>query len=162
MQELFFIANKVYLNFVTGNYHEALVNLNIILNNKKSNVRQDINSWTRIFQLLIHFEKGNTELLPYLIKSIYRDLLQKNKLYKTEKIFIQFIRHKLAPVKSKKDQIAAFKVLKDELMKACNDPLEAGFQENNIVINWLESKIQNQTIEDILREKSGYVLEGEE
>ena len=42
-------------------------------------------------------------------------------------------------------------------MNVCDDPLEAEFQENNVAVYWLESKIQNRSIEDILRKKSGFI-----
>ena len=119
---------------------------------------QDHYSLARMFQLLIHFEKGNMGLLPYLIKSVYRYLLQKKRLYKAESILIHFLRTQLNKIKTKKDQIEAFKSLKEELDAILDDPIEAVHLENAYLIPLLESKIKNKPLEEILREKSGYVL----
>ena len=109
----------------------------------------------RYFKL---FVAGNTELLPYIVKSVYRNLMQRKQLYKTENIFIQFIRTRFNNIRSTNDQIDAFKALREELLQIGDDPMEARFLEFFDIISWLESKIYNRPFEDVLREKSGYVL----
>ena len=155
--ELFFTMNISLLYFCQGKYKKSLTYLNVILNDNK-NLRQDRYSFARIFQLMIHLEKENTDYLPYLVKSVYRYIMQKKNIYKLEAIFINFIKTKLHKINSKKDQIEAFKVLREELIGICDDPMEAKFLENFDIISWLDSKIENRPFEEILREKSGYVL----
>ena len=150
--------NTALLHFLNGDYHKALLQLNTILNEEKNNLDLDKYTFLKIFQLIVHFEKGNYDFLPYIIKSVYRDLMQRKKLYKVEKVLILFLRIKLNKIKTKKDELKAFKGLKEELISICKDPQEARFMEEFDVISWLESKIENRPLDDILREKSGYVL----
>ena len=155
--ELQIILNKAMLYLGKGNYKNALACTNTILNKKNNILLQEDYILAKIIQLLIHFEKGNMDLLSYLIKSVYRYLLQKKQLYKAENILIHFIR--INEIKTPKDQIEAFKILKEELDSICNDPLEAIYLENSYLIPLLESKIKNKPLEEILREKSGYVMD---
>ena len=156
-------ANMSYLHFINGEFSKALSKLNLILNNYQIhlNLDKDEHNSIKVFQLILHFDKGNTELLPYLLKSFYRHLMQRKQLYKAESIFIGFIRRILISKKNKWDQIEDFKSLREELLKICKDPMEARFLENFDVISWLKSKIENRSFEEILREKSGYTLKEE-
>ena len=157
--ELFIIINKTMLYYGNGDHRNSLACINTIFNSKNINVLQDHYSLARMFQLLIHFEKGNTDLLPYLVKSVYRYLLQKKQLYKAETILFRFLRTQLNEIKTTKDQVGAFKTLKEELDGICNDPMEAVYLENSYLIPLLESKIKNKPLEEILREKSGFILD---
>ena len=160
LYDLFFIASKAELHFGNGDYHKALANINIILNNKKNYLSQDHYNFCRIFQLIIHFEKENAELMPYLLKSFYRHLMKKNQLYKVEKIFLKFIATSLEN-KTVKDQIEDFKLLRDELLNISEDPMEAIFLANFDVISWLQSRIEKRPFGEVLREKWGYPLKEE-
>ena len=159
MFELVFNVNRALLYFGNKDYQKAIFCNNLILNKKKEDLREDQYSYAKIFQLILHFEKGNSELLPYLVKSCYRYLLQKNKLHKIENTFLLFIRTKAFHISTKKDQIEAFKALREELIIASEDSIGARFLEFFDIISWLESKIKNRSFESILREKSGYGLE---
>ena len=150
------------LYFANGDYHKALKKCNLILDDKTINLEHSTYSYYKVFQLIIHFEKENTELIPYLVKSIYKYLLQRKKLFNTERILMQFFRTGLKTINSKQDQIKAFKALKEGLAKAFEDPIEARFLEYFDVISWLESKIENREFGEILRVKSGYVPEENE
>ena len=158
MLELFFNMNKAILYFGNKDYNKALAYLNVVMNDNRTNLRQDIYSFARIFQLIIHFEKENRDLLPYLVKSVYRYLMQRKQLHKVEDHLIRFIRIKLSKINTKSDQTEAFKALKEELVEICNDSMEAIFLELFDFVSWLESKIENRPFEEILQEKSGYVL----
>ena len=159
IQELHFYYGTAQLYFGIRDYKKALASLNVILNDNKTNFRPEVHNIARILYLIIHFEKGNTELLPYLIKSVYRYLMQKKQLHKVENLFIWFIRTKLDKMNTKSNQIEAFKTLREELLEICKDPMEARFLEFFDIISWLESKIENRSFGEILREKSGYALE---
>ena len=158
---LLFRANLALLHLINKQYHEALMNINFVLNENKDYLRDDHYSVMRIIQLVIHFEKGNTDLLPYLIKSFYKYLIQKKQLHKTENIFIHFLRTRIDKMNTKKDQEEAFKALREELLQIYNDPLEKRFLKFFDILSWLESKIKNRPFEEIIREKSGYISKEE-
>ena len=48
-----------------------------------------------------------------------------------------------------------FNSLREELLNISKDPFEARFMEFLDIISWLESKIENRPLGEILREKSG-------
>ena len=159
VNKLLFISNKAFLYFGKGDYHNAIVNVNIILNDKNNHLSQDVYSLIRIFNLIIHFEKGNIDLLPYLLKSLYRFLMQKKKLHETEKKILKFIGEIIFSRKNTIGYIEHFKILKRELLNVSDDPMEARFMEVFDIISWLDSKIEYRPFGEILREKSGYTLE---
>ena len=156
-----FVVNKALLYFGNNEYHNALDCLNEVLNHEKNYISHEFYSFARLFELIIHWEKGSNEFLPYLIKSLYRYFLQNKKLHKIENLFIEFAKTRLHNIKNTKDQIEAFKILRGELSVISEDPIEARLLKFFDVISWLESKIQNRPFEEILREKSGYTLEEE-
>ena len=159
--ELSFNLNKALFYFGNNDYHKAISCINFILNKKKADVLEDHYSFAKIFSLILHFERGNIELLPYLIRSVYRYLLRKNKLYIIESVFLEFIRTKLFLINNKKDFIEAFQSLREKLIIVFENPLETIFLEFFDIISWLESKIEGRPFGEILREKSGYTLEEE-
>lgn len=160
LNELFFIVSKSYLYFGCGDYRKALTNINLVLNEKRTQVSLEHDIFIRVFHLIIHFEKGNIGLLPYLLKSLYRYLMQKKQLHKMERIFMKFIGSSLNKKKIK-NYIEDFKLLREELLNISNNPMEETFLNHIDVISWLESKIDNRPFGEILREKSGCALEEE-
>ena len=157
--EPLFIANQTLLYFRCGDYHKALANINFILNDVNIQLSPENYNSLRILHLMIHFDKGNIELLTYLLKSLYRYLKNKKQLYQAENIFLKFITNNLSSINHSRNQIEDFNSLREELLKISNDPFEAGFLEFLDIISWLESKIENRPFAEILQEKSGYLIE---
>ena len=157
--ELILKTNLAILHFVNKNYSKALKELHEILIEEKNNFAIDQYNFIKIFQLIVHFEKGNTDILPYIIKSVYRHLLQGKKLYKVENALLEFLKVKLYKIKTQRDLTEAFKSLKAELEVICMNPQEETFMEIFDVISWLQSKIEKRPLEEILMEKSGYFIE---
>lgn len=58
--------------FYTGNFAQALDYINKILNNIESKNRFDLVLCAHLLHIMIHYEIGNYQLLPYLIKSTKR------------------------------------------------------------------------------------------
>jgi hypothetical protein len=154
--------NETILNYTTcciffgaGNFPAANQYLNRILNDTQSDLRSDILSFARILQLLIHYELGNTDLLPYLIRSTYRYLYKRKSLYRFEAVVLSFIRKKLPGTASRKELLHAFAALKKEIVKLSRDPFGQTALEYFDFISWLESKISGRRFSDIVREKAG-------
>jgi tetratricopeptide (TPR) repeat protein len=61
--------NFAVLFFSIKNYSAALKELEYILSRKKQSLASDYKEYARLLLLFVHFEKGNYELLPYLIRS---------------------------------------------------------------------------------------------
>lgn len=81
----------IKLNMIIENYKEALKYSNIIINDNSFKNREDILTYVRLLNLIIHFELNNDITIEYLSSSTINFLKRKKRLYKTEKEVINFI-----------------------------------------------------------------------
>src|SRR5439155_27309205 len=105
-----------------------------------------------ILNLIVHYELGNEDILPYIVKSTYRFLYNRNRLYKFENSVLGFIAKKLPHITTGQEITEAFKKLKAELQEITKDPFEKRALEYFDFISWLESKIENRPFAEIVRE----------
>ena len=140
--------------FGIGQYKKALFWLNKILNYPEFNLREDVYCYARIYNLIIHYELDNNDLMEYTVKSTFRFLHKRNRLYKFENIILDFIGKKLPKLISSKQQIFAFKELKKKLEIAVKDPYEEKALDYFDFISWLKSKIENRSFAEIVKEKA--------
>ncbi|TND09062.1 MAG: hypothetical protein FD123_1465 [Bacteroidetes bacterium] len=117
-------------------------------------MRPDLIAWAYIKSLIIHFEQGDQELLEYRIKSTYRMLLKKQKLYKVEALIMDFIRTKIKAIPSKAQQTEAFSQLHDHLLAAIEyDKFEKGALGNFDLVGWLESKVTRKSFLEVRKRR---------
>ncbi len=140
------------LYFGAGKFKKALLWLNRATQ-IPSESRQDVISFMKIFNLIIHFELGNTDVLPYIIKSTYRYFYKAERLFQFEKVIIDFLR-KLKSTDTRKQLKILLTELKEEFILLSNNPLEKNAFEYFEYISWLESKITEQAFEKIVKEKA--------
>ncbi len=146
--------NISYLYFVSGNYSKSLYWENKILNHPVLDIAEDIICFSKILNLLIHFEMNNDLLLEYAVKSTYRFLFKKNRLYKLEEAFLNFIRKKLPTLNTEKTRGESFIELRAEIIEISKDPNDANILEYFDFIEWLTSKIENRPFAEVLKEKA--------
>ncbi len=138
------------LYFGSGNHEKAIDYLNTIINHK-ADLRTDLQCYARLLHLIAHYELGNFDLLEYLIKSVYRYMARMENLSKVEEAMFAFLRrsfrvgaHALKP---------EFEKLLIKLKKFEGNPLESRAFAYLDVISWLESKINDIDVQDVIREK---------
>lgn len=139
-QSILFQYNKAYTYFGNGDFKKALSTLNEVLNDNEQRLRQDIYSFARIFNLIIHFELENYDFLEYVIKSTNRYLSKHDRDYEIENAVIRHIR-KLAKSTSNAQRteiLEKMKVETDELMK---DQQERVILEYFHLPAWIDSKL---------------------
>lgn len=146
-------AQLTISDFVRGNYEKSLFWNNFVLNESVKSLPEEVYLTGRVLNLILHYELGHTDLLFYKLRSTYRFLYKKKRLYKFENVILYFIRNKLPKINSPKEQIEFFKELKHELEKITKDVYEAKALMDFDFISWIESKIQNRTFADILKER---------
>ncbi len=151
--QLTFYYNLATLHFIAEKYGEALKWINVIINETDAEVREDVDCFARIFSLIIHFELGNYDLLEYLLKSTYRYLYKRNRLYQFESVVLRFIR-KLTRVHTRDQLLALFAEVREELQPLAEDPLEKKAFEFFHPLLWLESKIERRKFADLVRKSS--------
>ena len=147
---LVFYYKIACLYFGVGKNEKAIQYLNKIIN-WKVDLRTDLQCYARLLHLIAHYELGNFDLLEYLTKSVYRFMAKMESLSAVEEEMFQFLRrsfqvnaHALKP---------EFERLLEKLKRYENNPLETRAFSYLDVISWLESKINNVPVQDVIRQK---------
>lgn len=129
-RELTFFYNITVAYFLEKDYPQALDWINRILSEPKLDERQDIQLLARIFEIVLHYELGNEELVESLIGSTNRFLLKNKKRESSEYLIVQRLKQVLYADKKKKQVI--FQQLAAELQN------KKGLEEIKI---WVQEKI---------------------
>lgn len=138
--ELNFFYQFAYMYFMAGQHKEALFWINKILNDNENTLRQDVYSYARLFNLAIHFELGNFDLLEYTIKSTLRYLQKRERDFPFEKMVIEYFKKliRTAP----EDRHPVFEAFRDEVGKSGKG------SDNQVVLryfnftNWISQKAE--------------------
>ncbi|MEP6597271.1 MAG: hypothetical protein ABJA71_15065 [Ginsengibacter sp.] len=147
---LIFYYKIASLYFGSGDSSTTIDYLNKIIN-WKVDLRTDLQCYSRLLHLIAHYELGNYDLMEYLIKSVYRFMSKMENLSVVEEEIFAFLRRSFHL--SKAD-------IKPELEKLL---LKLKLHEHNRfetraflyldIVSWLESKIQNIPVQEIIRNK---------
>lgn len=90
MYRILFYYQFAYIYFRKNLYSEALKWTNEILYGKFTETREDILSYARFLNLIIHFEMKNIYVLRYAVESTRRFLKKKRTLLDYEKVLLKF------------------------------------------------------------------------
>lgn len=148
--ELTFFYQFAYIYFGAGQYNKALSWLNKVLNDNETDLRQDLYSYARLFNLVIHFELGNNDLLEYTIKSTVRYLQKRTRDFPIEKLIIEQFK-KLIRTQSVTERRSIFISFRDQFNKLLVGPEDAVILKYFDFVSWLESKITNDSFEEIVQ-----------
>lgn len=138
-QEIQFLYNIAYTYFGAGEFKKALFYLNQVLNDNEQNLRQDIYSFSRLFNLILHFELENYEFLEYIVKSTNRYLNKTERDYKIEKVFVKQIK-RLAKASDNHNKNEVLDEIKQEISELLQDYQERVVLEFINIEAWLISK----------------------
>ncbi|WP_346433194.1 hypothetical protein [Lutimonas zeaxanthinifaciens] len=140
------------LYFGASKYEQCIFYLEKIIKNRQLGMREDLLCFTRILNLVAHYEAGMDQNLEALIKSTYKFLIKMNELHLVQQRIISFLRNlsNIYPHELKN----AFVELHKELKVFENHPYEKRSFMYLDIISWLESKIQNVPVETIIKQKS--------
>ncbi len=143
--------------FGAQEYNKAIIWLNKIINAKDLNIRSDIQGFSRILNLISHWELKNSDLVDYYIRSTYRFLKKKQDFHLYQKYMLSFLR-KLN--NSTPDTlIDAFRQLYNELKPLQGNPYEKRAFVYFDILSWLESKFKGIPTQQIIQEKSRKIIE---
>ncbi len=143
--------------FGAGDYEKALENLNAWLNLPKSIERQDLQSLVRVLNLVIHYEMGNNFLLEYLLRSTYRFLRKRNRMFEFEKRVLGFIKNS-NKIFTAKELKKAFIILKKDFESLSQVPSEKAMLQYFDFIAWLESKIEGKSFSAAIKDRNKTVV----
>jgi len=152
VRKAYFYFNIAVLYFGAEKYSVALKWINRLLNDNEINESQDIHCFAEIFNILIHIELKNQDLLPYAVKSLQRYLNSRNRVFKFETIFLEFANHLVA---SKKEDQKFYKKFYEDLILLSKDNFEKTVFEYFDFVSWAKSKIENESFRKIVEVKAG-------
>lgn len=149
-RRLVFYYKIASLYFGAGDFDNAIEYLNKIIN-WKVNLRSDLQCYARLLHLIAHYELGNFQLLEYLVKTVYRFMAKMQNLSLMEEEIFRFLR---------KSFYLSAKKLKPELESLLHTirQFETSKFETRAfayldIISWLESKVNDKPIYEIIRSK---------
>ena len=140
-QQIVFFYNLTYVYFGAGRYNDALKWVNKLLNDNEQTLRQDIYNFARLFNLIIHFELNNFDLLEYVIKSTSRYLKKQKKDYQVEFLIIKYLK-KLIKIDDESTRIPIFEKMTLELEETFKNPSERVVLQYFDYLSWTKSKAQ--------------------
>ncbi len=139
------------LYFGDGNNKKCIEFLGKIINNNTLEMREDLMCFSRILNLVAHYEAGLDYHLERLIKSTYKFLIRMNDLHEVQKEMIKFLRNlpEISPLDIKDE----FRKLHATLKQYEDHPFERRAFLYLDIISWLESKIEEHPIADVIESK---------
>lgn len=136
--------------FGVDEYSKALHWINKIINTNYDDLRQDTVRISKLINLIIHFELGNEDLIPYLYKSTVRFISNQDKQYKFESVFLDYFK-KIALSKRDGKQKETYIRFKEELQKVFTDKYEKNALEYFNFYAWLDSKIHSISFSEAIK-----------
>jgi hypothetical protein len=144
------------LYFGSGNNKMAIKYLTKVIQAKENKLREDIQCFARILNLIAHYESDpNSHLLEYQIKSVYRFLSSMGNLQGVQKEILAFLR--LLPFENDVTLTRGFRVLLNKLTKLAQTDYEKRPFLYLDIISWLECKINKRSVQEVIQEK--FILE---
>jgi len=139
------------LYFGMGENRKCISYLAKIINPKTVKSGEDLQCFARVLNLIAHYECGLDYHLERQFKETYKFLLKMENLQAVQKEFIVSIKalSDVYPHEIKNE----FKKIHSRLQKFENHPYEKRAFLYLDILSWLESKIENKTVGEIIREK---------
>ena len=131
-------------------YKNALKWVNKILNDNEQILRQDIYSFAKLFNLILHYELNNYDLLDYITKSTLRFLKKSEKNYKSDLVLIKYLKQ-LIKANTEGDKKIIFEQAKEEFELLFLNNEEKIILQFIDVISWFNSKINDSTFETAVK-----------
>ena len=138
------------LYFGSGDYNTCIDYLQRIINDP-IDLRHDLQCYTRLLHLLAHYELGNHELLEYLTRSVYRFMAKMENLTAIEEEILKFLRRSFhIPRHAVKAELESFL---QKIKQFENRRLQARVFVYLDIVSWVEHKVYNKPLGEIMREK---------
>lgn len=147
-----YAIDLAYAQFANGYLREAISTLHPVINNNRLGVRHDVLCVARLMQLMIHYDLGDIELLPYLIRSTYRFITRCRGMFDTDRLVLQFMR-RLPNLITQDELIAEFRRVRKELAVIASDPADQEASWLASILPWLDSKITGRPFSELACEK---------
>ena len=143
------------LYFGMGKNELCIAYLQKIIKSKNLGSAEDLQCFARVLNLIAHYECGLDYDLERQFLDTYKFLLKMQNLQEVQKVFLTSIRDlsDVYPHEIKNE----FKKIHAKLKKYEDHPYEKRAFLYLDILSWLESKIQNKTIAQVIKEKSNQI-----
>ena len=142
------------VHFGAGQMNKALHWLNQVLNDNEQVLRQDIFNYARLFNLVVHYELGNYDLLIYIVRSTQRFLGKRQQVLQVERLLIDSIK-KLSRPNEPAQKRELFTALHAQLTELLKDPAEQLVLKYFDVLAWAEAHATGRTFSEVVRQRAG-------
>jgi len=135
--------------FGNGDLDNTITYLNKVENTFTPRLKVDIQCFSRVLNLIAHYDLGNDILVSYKIKSVFRFLLKMGELEKVHTEIFRFIRR--TPKMNKSTIIPEFQKLRDKLADIETERFEKRPFLYLDIISWLDSKINSVSMVEAIK-----------
>lgn len=143
----YFAVSAAY--FGAEKYSQALRWINKLLNSPKFEESEDIYCFAQIMSLIIHIELKHDDFVPRAFKNVHRFLSSRNRVYRFENVFLDFI-GKILKTTRRDEQNKFYRELKEALEALKSDSFERAAFEYFDFISWAESKVERKPFREIV------------
>lgn len=150
--EMVFYYKIACLYFGIGDNKKCIEYVKKIIDNKNLIMREDLMCFARVLSLIAHYEASLDYQLELQLRSTYKFLIKMNELHEVQREMIKFLKNlgNIYPQELKSE----FKKLHERLKTFERHPYEKRAFLYLDVISWLESKIENRSVAEIIQEKA--------
>ena len=141
------------LYFGNSDFKSTTYWLNKILVSGEGDLREDINGFARILNLISHYELGNIDLIQYYVRSTYRFLLKTQDLHQYQRLILRFLKG-LNRQMTEEEVTNRFKALKEKMIEIQDNPYEKRAFVYFDMVSWLESRISKRPVMDVIKERA--------
>ena len=127
-----------YNHYAMKNYKAALKMIQRIINT--TNEEMEEFSFAKLLLMFIHYDLKNYELLEYQVRSYHRLMEKTERLYKCEKIILDFFKT-VSGADSKKKRLQQLEELKQAVTKLFKTYYERGISFYFDLQSWIETEI---------------------
>jgi len=148
----YFISTAVFL--ISGQFKSALHWVNKLVNTNEKKVRPDLMEDAKMLSIIIHYELGNIDYLPYLVKSTFQALKKNSSVFKIDFAIVNFFQKHILTLDGASDLTNAYVQLKKEIEIILKQPNEVKALSSFDYLEWVESKIRKCYISQIIKENN--------
>jgi tetratricopeptide (TPR) repeat protein len=138
------------LYFGSGDYSTCIDYMQKIINDS-ADLRYDLQCYARLLHLMSHFELGNFSIIESLIKSVYRFMSKMQNLTVVEEEMFRFLRGSFQVSRHKLRQ--ELELFLNKIKHLEKNRFETRAFAYLDVISWVESKVYQKTMGEIIHEK---------
>ena len=139
------------LYFGDGNYTKCIEYLSYIISVKDHNIRRDLQCYARMLNLMALYDAGLDFNIDYQIRSVYSFIVKMRDMTEMKDVLLSFFKSfgNINAIDLKKEM----KILYERLKPYEKHPYERRTFYYIDILSWLESKISDKSMGQIVREK---------